>query len=123
MPDILYSFADVSADTGAIKLTDSYADSEVCFHRYRYRFEVSHQQPFRNISLVTLGTKPATTCTGALSSCMYLIFPRIFQALSEKDYRYLLKMKNRNLKVLLSIGGWTYSQAGKYSKLYPIYDR
>ena len=27
---ILYAFADVSADTGTISLTDSYADEQVC---------------------------------------------------------------------------------------------
>lgn len=33
MADILYSFADVSADTGVISLTDSYADEQVTFLR------------------------------------------------------------------------------------------
>lgn len=30
---------------------------------------------------------------------------------------YLLKLKQRNLKVLLSVGGWTYSQAGHFNFL------
>jgi hypothetical protein len=60
---ILYSFADVSADSGTISLTDSYADVEVCICMIPSNLRNSGFTGFyRNTTPVTRGRRPVITC-------------------------------------------------------------
>ena len=93
---ILYAFADVSPDTGNITLTDSYADEQVCLCLRMYCYssaDTDSQKHFPGDSWDDTGNN--------LYGCLKQMF--------------LLKMAHRNLKVSLSVGGYTYSQDGHFS--------
>ncbi|KAG8759945.1 hypothetical protein FRC12_009648 [Ceratobasidium sp. 428] len=94
---VLYGFADTDPTTGQVKLTDTFAD-----------------QTFRNIvrvmflrvtAHIDMRSSDDTDSWNDVGNNLYGNFKQL----------YLLKKKNRGLKVLLSIGGWTYSQAGHFA--------
>jgi len=66
--DILYSFADVDPSSGAIKLTDSYADQEVRSPPISSSLHLRQHPCHRNATPPILGTIPETICMGASNS-------------------------------------------------------
>ena len=115
---ILYCFADVSADTGAAKLTDSYADEGI-----HYPGD-SWSEPGNNVCVIPRGS--VIVDTDALVFYGAVVIRKHQAGISHpksggpgadplvRFQLYLLKLKQRNLKVLLSVGGWTYSQSGHF---------
>ena len=116
---ILYCFADVSADTGAARLTDSYADEGI-----HYPGD-SWGEPGNNVGISPLVSAIVCTDTPVLRGSVvvrkhqagrsHLKLGRWRTDPLIRPQLYLLKLKQRNLKVLLSVGGWTYSQSGHFN--------
>ncbi|KAG8736103.1 hypothetical protein FRC10_009701 [Ceratobasidium sp. 414] len=93
---VLYGFADCDAASGQVKLTDTFADQTVSYIR-KYKIIPMADPAFQK--------HYDTDSWNDVGNNLYGNFKQL----------YLLKQKNRSLKVLLSIGGWTYSQAGHFN--------
>lgn len=92
---VLYSFADISADTGTIVLTDSWADEQKHYPGDSW-------------------SEPGNNLYGCLKQLYLLKMQQRYMRLREHgicDGKLLF----RNLKVVLSVGGWSYSQDGHFS--------
>lgn len=61
---ILYAFADIDSSTGSAKMTDSYADEQVCFPESDCPEKLILRPRPRNITLEIHGMRPGTICTG-----------------------------------------------------------
>lgn len=87
---ILYSFADVRPDSGEVFLTDAWADEQIRFTdpSLAPTLEANHAGPLDNWN-----DDPAAG-------------PQLFGTFKRFAY---MKQANRHLKLLLSIGGWTFS--------------
>ncbi|THH17165.1 hypothetical protein EW146_g3590 [Bondarzewia mesenterica] len=96
---ILYAFADVTPSSGLIFLTDSYADEQKHFPGDSW-------------------TESGNNLYGCLKQLYLLKMANRRAKLSPHRRWHGLTRAHaifRNLKVLLSVGGWTYSQAGHFS--------
>lgn len=87
---ILYSFADVRPETGEVFLTDAWADEQIRF-----------TDPSLAPTLQATHAGPIDTWNDDPEAG-----PQLFGTFKRFNY---LKQANRHLKLLLSIGGWTFS--------------
>lgn len=92
---VLYSFANVR-DTGEVYLTDSWSDVEK--RKYLYK------------DLLLESIKRIRSCSNEEidypSDSWNDVGTNVYGCIKQL---FLLKKRNRNLKIILSIGGWTYS--------------
>jgi chitinase len=93
---ILYSFADISTDTGTVVLADPWADE---------------QKHYPGDSWSDTGNN----LYGCLKQLDLLKIKQGYGSFSSQKSFTLTPFVIRNLKIVLSVGGWTYSQSGHFS--------
>ena len=116
---ILYAFADTDAETGIPKLTDSWSDELMHYPGDSWN-DVGNNvgvTPQQSVTVYADAVVPRGTVVVRKPQTGGSRFePGGWQTDSlVRSQLYLLKLKKRNLKVLLSVGGWTYSQKGHFA--------